>query len=54
MEIILKGNPEENYFDDTKGIDELKSQVYYDSEKPIRGFASKRRRTCLSLKRAKR
>jgi hypothetical protein len=35
---IVKNNPfEDNYFDDVEI--EVKTQVYYDTKKPIRGFA---------------
>ena len=43
MEVIIKGNPNSGYFDDTERIDDLKCEVYYDREKPIKGFAAHRK-----------
>ncbi len=47
MEKIVKSNPyEDNYFDDTERLDELKTEVYYDTRIKIRGFHKKRRTKC--------
>ena len=41
--IIIKKNPfEDEYFDDRE-FDEVKTQVYYDSKKKIKGFGRKKK-----------